>query len=100
MAVRLTACFIVRMASPEEGLAGALTASRRIAMIPRSPSGHPGGGEGSTMTRRAWRFGGRRCLLLLVLLLGARALLIRRGAPPLAWAADPTGDHLRPPIPL
>src|SRR5437867_9237733 len=98
MAVRLTACFITGREFPS--CRRALTASRRIAMIPRSASGHPDGGEGSTMTRRAWRFGRRRGVLCLILLVGASALLIARGAAPTAWAAEPTVHYISHRFPM
>ena len=52
------------------------------------------------MTRRAWRFGGRRCLLLLILLVGTSALLIARGAAPTAWAAEPTVHYISHRFPM
>ena len=52
------------------------------------------------MTRRAWRFGGRRGVLLLILLVGVSAPLIWRGAAPIAWAADPTVHYISHRFPM
>jgi ABC-type glycerol-3-phosphate transport system substrate-binding protein len=51
------------------------------------------------MTRRAWRFGGRRCALFLILLAGASVPLAWRGAPA-AWAADPTVRYISHRFPM
>jgi spermidine/putrescine-binding protein len=52
------------------------------------------------MTRRAWRFGSRRCVLLLILLIGASVPLVWRGGAPIAWAADPTVRYISHRFPM
>src|SRR5262249_61671666 len=51
------------------------------------------------MTRRAERFGKRRCLLTLALLAAAGVLLIGRGTA-VTWAADPTVHYISHRFPM
>ena len=52
------------------------------------------------MTRRAWRFGGRRSVLLLIFLAATSIVPVWRGAAPIAGAAEPTVRYISHRFPM